>query len=212
MKTKIILVLALVLTASNLTLWGGAKYVKTWKNPEAQPGVWKGKKVLAFAKTRVTAAREGAEQALVRELGKLGIEGVTGSSLIPAEAEKDPDLARRILSEAGIAGAVIMQVVDVSDETGYTTGQTPYMPYNTATTLWGSGWDSGWMATGSSAPGSMVISTTVVVETRVFSVDQDKLVWAGTSRTTDAKAVGELMKQLVAATAKQLKKAGLAGR
>ncbi len=211
MKPKIILVLALVLTASNLTLWGGAKYVKTWKNPEAQPGVWKGKKVLAFAKTRLTAARQGAEEALVRELGKLGIEGVTGSSLIPAEAEKDPALARRILSEAGIAGAVIMQVVDVSDETGYTTGQTPYTPYDTGTTLWGSGWDSGWMPAGS-APGSMVVSTTVVVETRVFSVDQDKLVWAGTSRTTDAEAVGEVMKQLVAATAKQLKKAGLAGR
>jgi len=211
MKTKILLVLALVLTASNLTLWGGAKYVKTWKNPEAQPGVWKGKKVLAFAKTRVTAARQGAEEALVRELGKLGIEGVSGLSLIPAEAEKDRELARRLLSEAGIAGAVIMQVVDVKDETDFTTGQTPYGSFNSNTTLWGTSWDSGWSAAGY-GPGSMVTSQILVVETRVFAVDQDRLLWGGIRETPNPKAVGQVMQPLVGATAKQIKKAGLAGR
>ena len=135
MKTKIILALFLVLTASNLAVWGKAKYVTRWKDPEAQPATWKGKKILAFVRTRVTNARPGAEQAMVRELEKLGIQGVPGTSLFPPETERNREMARRILTEAAITGALIMHVIEVKEEMLYGSGQTPYLTPSYATIL-----------------------------------------------------------------------------
>lgn len=209
MKTKIILALFLVLTASNLAVWGKAKYVTRWKDPEAQPATWKGKKILAFVRTRVTNARPGAEQAMVRELEKLGIHGVPGTSLFPPETERNREMARRILTEAAITGALIMHVIEVKEEMLYGSGQTPYLTPSYASFY--SGWETGWSAV-PFGPSSATPIATLVVETLVYSVDQDKLVWRGTSETTDPQDVDKIMRQLISATGKELKKAGLAGR
>ncbi len=209
MKTKMMVVLV-VLIALSLPAWGrGVKYVKTWKNPEAQPGTWKGKKVLALVKTRLTDARQGAEQALVQELQKLGIQGVEATSLVPPGAEKDRDAARRILTEAGIAGALVMQVLEVRGD-NYLIGGQAYIPGSVATSAFYSSWEGGW--SGAYAPTNIGTETTLVVETLVYSVDQDKLVWRGTSETTNPKEVGDTMQKLVTATGKQLKKAGLVAK
>jgi len=209
MKTKIILVLALALASSNLTLSAKAKYVTRWKNPEAQSTTWKGKKVLAFVKTLQTRARLAAEQAMVRELQRLGIEGVVATVLVPPEAEKNREMAKRILTEAQIAGALVMRVMEVKEEVQVGSGQTPYLTPSYATFY--TGWESGWSAV-PFGPGAVNLSATMVVETLVYSVDQDKLVWRGISETTDPQEIDKIVRQLIGATGKELKKAGLAGR
>jgi len=203
------LVLALVLVSSNWTLWAKAKYVTNWKNPEAQPAPWKGKKVLAFVKTLETEARPAAERAMVRELERLGIEGVQASSLIPPEAEKNRELARKILTEAQIAGVLIMQVIEVKQEILFDSGQTPNLTpyYSTFSTALENGWRPVPFGPAAAAPMPML-----VVETLVYSVDQDKLLWRGTSETADPQDVDKIMRQLISATGKELRKAGLTGR
>lgn len=208
MKTRLTLVLAVVSIALNLTGCGPVKYVRTWKNPEAQPVRWEGKKVAAFALTRLKATREGAEQALARELTQRGAQGVPGYSIIPPEAEKDREIAKRILTEAGIAGAVIMQVVDVKDDI-FSGGGQVYFLGSSYMNFWGF-WDSGWNV--AYAPGVVGTKTTLVVETFVYSVDQDRLLWAGTSKTTDPKDVDVVVRQMVAAAGQEIRKAGLLSR
>jgi hypothetical protein len=51
----------------------------------------------------------------------------------------------------------------------------------------------------------------VVVETRVYSLKQNKLVWGGQSKTTNPKNVDALVRKLAAAAAKELKDLGLVG-
>jgi hypothetical protein len=204
-KIKTILVAALMLIALNLLAGGGVKFVKTWKNPDAQPGSWKGKKVAAFVMTLLNDARQGAEQALARELTQRGAQGVPGYTIVPREAEKDRVAAKRILADAGITGAVLMQVVDVQQDIVATSAQSYYTGPNVSTFT--GFWDYGWGMV--YTPGTVDAKTTVMVETLIYSIDQDKLVWAGTSKTTNPDKVGEVIKKLAGAVGSEVKKAGL---
>lgn len=206
MKIKKTWFVVAVLIALNLTAFAGVKYVKTWKNPEGQPGTWKGKKVVVFAGTLMKDGRQGAEQAMVRELTKLGIQAIPAYTAIPPAAEKDLELARRILTNEGIAGALIMRVTDIRDETMVGGGQAYYMgpTYNSFYGCYGSGWNV--------VPLDIRTKTTLVVETLVYSVVQDKLLWTGTSEAKNPEKVDKLINQLIGATRDEIKKAGLAGK
>jgi hypothetical protein len=206
MKRKMTAVIFLILALS-LTALGGVKYVKTWKNPEAKPQSWRGKKVVAVAMTRLRDARAVAEEAMVRELAQLQIEGITGQSLIPPEAEKDREMAKRILREAGIAGALILSTMDVKDEASVVPNA--YYMGPGYWDFWGY-WQDGWAY--AAGPGTVVSKSTLVVDTLIYSVEQDKVVWTGTSETTNPEDVDKVIQQLISSTRKQIKKAGLAGK
>ncbi len=206
MKIKMTWVLVAVLCILTVTTYAGVKYVKTWRNPEAQPGSWKGKKVVVFAGTLLKDGRKPAEQAMVQELTKMGIQAIPAITAIPPAAEKDVDLARRILTDEGIAGALIMRVADIKDETMIGGGQAYYMG-PTYSTFYGC-YGAGWLVT----PMDVRTKTTLMVETLVYSVVQDKLVWTGTSETTTPNKVDKLIKQLIGATTQEVRKAGLVAK
>jgi hypothetical protein len=205
MKVKTIFVAALLLVATSLTAFGGVKFVKTWKNPDAQPGNWQGKKVAAFALTFQKSNREAAEKALVRELNQRGAQAVPGHTLVPPAVEKDRDAVKRILVDAGISGAVIMNVIGLQDDLVITADQTIYLGPNYAT-FWGY-WSYG--ATIGYIPGNVGTKMTLVVESLVYSLDQDKLLWAGTSKVVNPKDIDEAVKDMAKAVGSQVKKAGL---
>ena len=74
-------------------------------------------------------------------------------------------------------------------------------------------WD-GYYAHGWSAPwdGADTVTnakTVVSVDTRIYSLKQNKLVWAGQSKTTNPASVDALVAELSTATADQLSKLGL---
>ena len=48
--------------------------------------------------------------------------------------------------------------------------------------------------------------TVVVIENLIFSVPQNKLLWAGVSETTNPKNAGALVKDLVKETIKEMRK------
>ncbi len=73
-------------------------------------------------------------------------------------------------------------------------------------TFWGY-WDYGWSAAYSVGPART--DTIVSIEALVYSIDQDKLLWAGQSETTNPKDVRKFVKQLVKAAGKEMRKAGL---
>jgi hypothetical protein len=53
------------------------------------------------------------------------------------------------------------------------------------------------------------IKTTVSVETRVYSLRQNKLVWSGQAKTSNPKNIEEEVRKLSAATATTLEREGL---
>jgi hypothetical protein len=75
-------------------------------------------------------------------------------------------------------------------------------------TFWGGGY-YGWGWGGVYDPGYMRTDTIVTVETLIYSLEQNKLVWAGQSQTTNPSKVGPFVQEMVTEVAGQLKKQGL---
>lgn len=52
-------------------------------------------------------------------------------------------------------------------------------------------------------------TTIVSIDTRIYSLRQNQLVWAGQSKTTNPSTIENLVDEIATATADQLKKLGL---
>jgi hypothetical protein len=97
-------------------------------------------------------------------------------------------------------GAVIMRVVDRRQEVNWIPGGPVYG------SMWGY-WDYGWGL--AAAPGYMQTDTIVSVETLVYTLKDDKLVWAGMSDTIDPSTLNSVVGEIAKAASKEMKRAGI---
>jgi hypothetical protein len=198
-------IVGVILLVSNLATAGSTKFVSTWTNPAGAPIGQAGKRVAAFLLNPDETMRQGPEETLATEMRRRGIDCLAGYTVLPAELAKDLEKAKAFVKKSGITGAILMRVVGNEDRTSYTPGTmwyaAPYYP-----SFWGY-WSYGWSAVYS--PGYLTTDTIVSVETLVYSVEQDTLLWAGKSETTNPKEVRKFVKDLVEAAGKEMRKAGL---
>ncbi len=202
-STRPVLVLTAALAAAACA---STSFVSTWKNPAAEPGNFQGQKVAALVMSTDQAVRFGAEDALARELTARGAVGIAAYSLIPKELERDKDKAKEFMEKANVAGVVAMRVMGKDKEVTQTPGM--YYAAPTYASFWGAGYYGfGWA--GVYSPGYIQTDTIVTVEILVYSLKQDKLVWAGQSETTNPSKVGPFVKELTTKAAAEMKKQGL---
>lgn len=176
----------------------------TWKAPDAQPVELAGQKVVAFVLTKNEAARRAAEDALAREITAGGGQGVAAYTLVAGDTAPDEAKAKAQIEAAGATGVVVMRPVDTSKELVATStymGPT-YGPY------WGGYYGYGW---GGAWGGGVDVrtNTIVTVETLVYSLPQNKLIWAGQSNTTNPAKVDTFVRELATAARREMTKAGL---
>ena len=103
-----------------------------------------------------------------------------------------------------------MRVVGKDKELNYTPGMAVPVGYwgrPVYGSMWGGYWGRGWGLAYS--PGYLTTDTVVSVETLVYSVNQDKLLWAGMSETTNPKKVNDFVRELARGAGAEMKKAGL---
>ena len=182
-------------------------YNSSWKNPAAEgPLNFKGKKVAALVLSKEEGVRYGAEDALAREITAQGAIGIAAYGLIPKELTQDKEKAKEFLAKANVAGVVAMRAV--GKEQQLTSSPAMYYGGPTYATFWGGGY-YGWGWGGVYDPGYLRTDTIVYVETLVYSLEKDKLVWAGRSQTTNPSKVADFIKELTAGAAKEMKKQGL---
>jgi len=198
----------LVTAVLALSACASGGFVSSWKAPDAAPLELRGSKVAAIVMMNNEASRRAAEDALAREISARGAQGVAMYTILPGAKPDDEEAARYALEKAGVAGAVVMRPVGVEKEVSSSSVMyTDPMHRGYWGGYYGHGWSSAWgpMTTG----GELRTDTIVVVETLVYSLKQNKLVWGGQSRTTNPKNVDELVHKLAAAAAKELEKQGL---
>jgi hypothetical protein len=182
----------------------------TWKAPGAAPLNFKGRKVAALVMSKDESVRYGAEDVLARELTARGAVGLPAYGLIPKELTRDQEKAKAMLDKAGVVGVVAMRVVGKEKELNASGGG--YWGGPGYSSFWAGGGYYGYGWGGVYDPGYIRTDTIVSVETLVFSLEQDKLVWAGRSQTTNPDTVGAFIKELTAQVAKELQKQGLIGK
>jgi hypothetical protein len=182
------------------------RFNSTWKAPGLQPLNFAGQKVAALVISQ-EASRLEAEGTLARELTALGVQGIPAYNLIPPNESRDKEKAKALFTAAGIAGVVAMRVVGKEQEISSSPGMGYWgAPYYAS--FWGGGYYGyGWGAVYD--PGYLRTDTIVSVETLVYDMKADKLVWAGRSETTNPSRVDTLVKELVAAAANEMRKQGL---
>ena len=114
---------------------------------------------------------------------------------------RDSEALRRKLEQAGVVGTVIMRVVDRRQEVNYVPGGGPYYAG-----MYGY-WDYGWGIAGS--PGYLTTYTIISVETTVYSVGQDKLLWGGVSETINPSNLDAFIRDVAKAAGDEIRKAGV---
>ena len=92
--------------------------------------------------------------------------------------------------------------MNVGQNTNYVPGTAWWgpAPYGTMWGYWGYGYGAVY------SPGYMVQETIVTLESNIYSVKEDKLVWASQSRTVDPASVTKLVDELIQATVAEMKK------
>jgi hypothetical protein len=181
------------------------KLLSVWRLHDGSRLNFAGQKVAGLVITDDQSLQMSGEEALVRELNARGVQGVATYRFAPREELKTAEKARPWFEKAGVAGVVAMRPVAVDRQKVYspvvwTSGY--YQSY------WGF-YDYGWMNVG--AVRLSGTQTRVVVETLIFDLRRDKLVWAATSETKDQKNLQEFVKDLVNAAVDEMRKAKFIG-
>jgi hypothetical protein len=196
-----------VLLAGVTLAAASTKFKSTWKAPGLEPVSFAGKKVVALVISDDDSLRVSSEEGLASELTDRGLNGVPSYRIIPKEEVKDPDKARGWFERAQAEGVVAMRLVDARKVQTYTpaTWTGPY--YGSLWGYYGYGWGSGMYI-----PPRVDEDALVTIETLIFSVPQNKLLWAAVSETKNPKSARQLLADLVKTTAKELQKQGLASK
>ena len=162
------------LLAAGLALSAGCantSIVSSWKDPSVSKVQFR--KVVVIAPNRDAALRRSMEDELVSKLGpSLAVASYT---LFPESALDDEQAIRKRIKDLGFDGAVVFRVVSVKREATWVPGTYggPYYAFG------------GWPVYD---PGYVQTDTVVRVDTNIYSVSDDRLIWAAASRTVDPAA------------------------
>ena len=174
----------------------------TWKDPAAAPLNLKGKKVVALVVTDEEALRYAVEEEAAREITAHGALGVPAYRLLPQAQIRDKERARAIFEREGIAAVVVVRQVATEKALSGSFGSNPGY-----SSFWGPGfWGGGW-----GGDGYLRTDTILIVETLVYSLEQNKLVWASQSKTINPTQVGSFMRELSKTLGTEMEKQGLLG-
>jgi hypothetical protein len=174
-------------------------YQSTWKSPDARPLHLAGRKVAAVFVNRDPTLRRRAEDAMAREISARGAQGVPAYTVLSESEARDRDPARARFGQLGFSGAVVMRIV--GSETHYTYEPAFWAGPNYHQ-FWGGYWDWGWGTVWE--PAYLRTDRIVKVETLVYSLEQDQLVWSGVSRTLNPSEIEGFVPELAAAASKQM--------
>ena len=172
----------------------------TWKNPAAAPLNLKGKKVVALVVTDEEALRYATEEEAAREITAHGAIGVPAYRLLPQAQIRDKERARAIFEREGIEAVVAVR--QVAKETALSGSFSSNPGYSS---FWGPGFWGG----GFGGDGYLRTDTILIVETLVYSLQQNKLVWASQSQTMNPTQVGSFVRGLSKTLGTEMEKQGL---
>jgi hypothetical protein len=172
----------------------------TWKNPDAAPLKLKGRKVVALVLTDEEALRYATEEQAAREITAHGAVGVPANRLLPQAQIRDKERARAIFEREGIdAVVVVRQVAKEKGLSGSFWGSPGYSSF----------WGPGFWGGGYGGGGYLRTDTILVVETLVYSLQQNQLVWASQSQTMNPIEVGAFVRELSKTLGTEMEKQGL---
>ena len=175
---------------------------KSWRSPEVSVDMQKLNKVLVVAILKNEANRHATEDQLVAMLKGKGVASYNYLSKELPE-EKEGEIKKR-LSNEGFDGVIIMRLADVDKDVKYVPGN-----FNSFPTYYNRFWPYYWNTRRNFyQPGYYETTKKYTVETNVYSLLRDKLVWSGLTSSADPKNVEKLMDAVAKEVYRKMKKEG----
>lgn len=197
---KKLLLTTIILSLLLLYSCTSTKVVSSWCEPEKEVTIANLSKVLVVAMFRNETSNRKAEDQMV---GYLKGKGVVSYNYLNENFDKKDEVAiREMIKKDGFDGAVTMRLVDVEKEKIYTPGEINYYPsyYRTF-----SGYYYSWLNY-KKTPGYYTTTKTFTVETNVYSIKMDKIIWSGLTQTTDPNGVKNLTAEVAKVVYKKMLK------
>lgn len=192
------LLLAVIITISCTS----TRITSSWREPDKTVAVDKLSKVLVVALFKDETSRHKAEDQMA---GYLNGKGVVSYSYLDSKFDKkNEDALREKIRKDGFDGVVTMRLVDVDKEKLYMPGNTSLYPayYRNFSGYYYRSWSY------YSTPGYYATSKTYTIETNVYSVKEDKIIWSGLTETTDPDGVKKMTEEVAEVVYKKMLKEG----
>ncbi len=174
----------------------------SWRENGKQVSIAKLNKVLVVALFKNKISSRLAEDQMA---GYLGSKGVVSYRYLDSNFnKKNEDAIRNKIKEDGFDGAITMRLIDAEKERVYNPSNFEmYPPYYRNF--------SGYYYRNFpyySNEGYYTTSKIFTVETSVFSIKSDKIIWIGITKTTDPEGVDKMMKEIAHALYVKMRREG----
>jgi hypothetical protein len=197
---------AVVVAVASLS--GEIRFNSTWKHIDAGTVSFAGKKIAALVISNNDSLRVSGEESLTRELNARGLQAVPTYRIAPKEELQKSETAKPWLEKAGIEGVVALRPVSVESQRTYMPSVWSGPNYSTLWGYYGYGWTTVWIP----GSGGSRSETNAVVETLIYSLPRNQLLWAAVTETTSARNLQAFVNELVKESVEVLHEQGLARR
>jgi hypothetical protein len=189
---------AFIITAS----CNSTRIVSSWSEPDKTVVVDKLNKVLVVALFRDETSRHKAEDQMAGYLNGKAV--VSYTYLSPDFDKRNEEALRFKIKRDGFDGVVTMRLVDVDKEKVYTPGNTALYPsyYRNFSGYYYRSWSY------YSSPGYYSTTKTFTIETNVYSIKEDKIIWSGLTETTNPEGVKKMTEEVASVVFKKMLKEG----
>jgi hypothetical protein len=194
------LILSLIVISTLVSCGPSTKIEKSWMEPGASVTASAPNKVLMIAMVKDETSRRVIEDHLVKRAGSTGVASYTILSTDMLKAASDEEL-KKVLTDGKFTHVILMRLADVEKETSY-------VPGTTTSFYGGYGRYYGYGAGMYSTPGYYTTDKNYFVETTVYSINPDKLLWTGTTKTVNPSKVEKTVNDIADVVAEKMKKDG----
>ncbi len=195
MKFKLQIIALSMATLFSACSMNNTRMINSWTNPDLKVQPIHFNKIIVVAVAPSDTERRSAEDAMV---AKIGPKATPSYTLLNESELKDPTIAKQRIQQASFDGMVLLRWLSVREEKEYTA--TP-----TQSPLWDH-YSYSW---------TYMQETNVVqwkilqLETRIFSLADEKLIWSGTTETVEPPAIPQLVNNVAKVIEKKLRSQGL---
>lgn len=186
---------AVVLSACTNT-----KLSQVWSDPDANK-TYHNLLIIGVAESEQN--RRAYESHFVAELEAIGVKAVASYKLIKSDVKIDRESVGKAIKGLDIDGVLVTHLIGVDEETIYRPSM-DYMP------MYGGGYYGGLYSyyphvnTYVHRPGYYTTHETVMLETNLYDVESEELVWSAHSRTFSPESVDEIIVDLTKLIIKDL--------
>ena len=166
------------------------RITSSWREPDKTVVVGKLNKVLIVALFKDEVSRHRAEDQMAKYLSGKGI--VSYNYLDAHFNKSNEELLREKIKADGFDGAVTMRLIDVEKEKIYVPGNRAYYPeyFRNFSGYYYRSWSI------YSSPGYYSTTKIYNIETNVYSIKEDKIIWSGLTKTTDPDGVAKMTEEV----------------